>query len=319
MSSPILILGSGAMACLFAARFAAAGSPVTILSNWEAGVRALKINGVQLQVPGQPDTVFPIQATTDPEECRGAAVAFVMVKSWQTREAAAQLAHILSPFGVAITLQNGLGNYEILSQALHTDRVAAGVTTLGATLIQPGIVLAQPEGEIVAANHPRIDLIADPLTQAGFSFRQTDGIKGLLWGKLVVNAAINPLTALLDVPNGRLLEKPIPSGFVTQLVHETVRVADRMEIHLPYDNPLQYVQDVIRKTAANSSSMRQDRRRGAPTEVDAINGAVVYWGRRCDIFTPYNYIMWRLVRATLAKDAAVRSIQQMLLRKGHPS
>ena len=108
---------------------------------------------------------------------------------------------------------------------------------------------------------------------------------------------INPLTALLRITNGELLSRPLARKVMSSLARETAEVAKAEHVHLPFSNPVDAAEDVARKTATNISSMFQDVRRGAPTEIDAICGAVTMRGERHGIRTPYNRACWQLVRA----------------------
>ena len=119
----------------------------------------------------------------------------------------------------------------------------------------------------------------------------------LVWGKLVVNAAINPLTALLGVPNGALLERPAARRVMATLARETAAVARALGISLPFGDPVARAEDVARHTAANRSSMFQDVKRGAPTEIDAICGAIFRAGEARGVAAPVNWAMWQLVSA----------------------
>jgi 2-dehydropantoate 2-reductase len=248
---------------------------------------------------GQEKT-YPVHAVTDPQAAAGAVLALVLVKTWQTEEAAGWLKTCLKTNGVAVSLQNGLGNYETLVQFLGTKRTAAGITTLGATLLSPGQVQVHSQGEVIFGQHERLAPLMDMLTAAGMDIRTSQNITGLLWGKLLINAAINPLTALLDVPNGRLLELPEIRDLMYRLAAETESVANALYIQLPFASPMPRIEEVLRLTASNSSSMRQDLLRGAQTEVDAINGAVTRYGEECGVATPYNRSVWQLVRAKVA-------------------
>jgi 2-dehydropantoate 2-reductase len=118
-----------------------------------------------------------------------------------------------------------------------------------------------------------------------------------VWGKLVINAAINPLTALLRVPNGVLLERPAAREMMKALACESARVAAAENVELPFADPVAAAEEVARKTAGNRSSMLQDILRGAPTEIDAICGAVVQAAQRHKIDTPANWAAWKLVKS----------------------
>ncbi|MBM2844516.1 MAG: uncharacterized protein HW404_2353, partial [Anaerolineales bacterium] len=151
----VLIAGSGAMACLFGARLSA-HADVTLLGTWPEGVAALQRHGVRLEAGGM-ETRHAVRVTSDPADCRGARFALVLVKSWQTGRTAAMLADCLGPDGVALTLQNGLGNLEELSAVLGQERAALGVTTMGATLVGPGAVRVGGTGPTYIARQPRLE------------------------------------------------------------------------------------------------------------------------------------------------------------------
>jgi len=295
---PILIAGSGAMACLFAARLSAYAS-VTLLGTWPEGLAALQRVGVRLQAGGL-ETRHTVRVTSDPLDCRGANFALVLVKSWQTRRVAEKLAECLTPAGVALTLQNGLGNLETLQETLGAERAALGVTTTGATLLGPGLVRVGGTGPTHVGRHPRLDPYVPLLRQAGFEVEVGGDVESLLWGKLAVNVAINPLTALLRVVNGALLEDPNARALMGEAAREAAAVAGAIGVDLPYLDPAAQAEEVARRTAANRSSMLQDMLRGAPTEIDAINGAVADGGDRLGVATPVNRSLWHLVRSAVS-------------------
>ena len=135
------------------------------------------------------------------------------------------------------------------------------------------------------------------MRRARFNVEVVADARSLVWGKLVVNAAINPLTALLRVPNGELLNRPSARVMMKALANETAAVASAQRVRLPFANPIEAAENVARKTASNHSSMFQDVRRGAPTEIDAICGAVTRAGERHGVPTPVNRVCWGLVRA----------------------
>lgn len=297
MNNNILIVGTGALATLFAARLAQAGHPITMLGTWRAGLDALHTNGARLVDSNGNEHHFKVQAIDRPEECRGIQYVLVLVKAWQTERVARQLKECLSEDGLAITLQNGLGNRETLAQSLGLHRVALGTTTTGATLLGPGLVRAGGEGILSIEQHPALAPIETALRSARFSVSIVEDAQSLVWGKLVINAAINPLTALLRVPNGKLLEHLSAREMMKALANETAKVAAAEKIQLPFSDPVAAAEEVARKTAANYSSMLQDVLRGAPTEIDAICGAVVKSAQRHNIDTPVNWACWQLLKA----------------------
>jgi 2-dehydropantoate 2-reductase len=301
-NEPILIVGTGAMATLFAARLAAHGHDITMLGTWTAGLEALRENGARLADTDGRELAYRVRVTRDPAAARGAKIALVLVKSWQTGRAAHQLTECLADEGLAVTLQNGLGNDDILTDAIGRERVALGVTTTGATLLGPGLARAGGEGTISLQSHARLGALESALAEAHFNVEVVADAKSLVWGKLVVNAAINPLTALLRIPNGELLRRPAARVMMKALADETAAVASAQRVRLPFRNPGAAAESVAMKTAANHSSMFQDVRRGAPTEIDAICGAVARVGERNGVPTPVNRVCWQLVQAIASRS-----------------
>ena len=298
MNDPILIVGTGAMACLFASRLSAGGISVKLLGTWLEGLQALQTHGVRVVREDGTEKTYPVQATPDPADCTGTRCALVMVKSWQTRRAAQQLLACLASDGLALTLQNGLGNRETLVESLGERRVALGVTTMGATLLAPGRVRVGGDGTISMGAHPRLDALAALLQRVGFVVEIVPQANDLLWSKLVINAAINPLSALMRVPNGELLKRPSARILLADAAREAAAVALARGQRLTYADAVAKVEEVARRTAANHSSMFQDLRRGAPTEIDAICGTIVATGEKYGVPTPVNRTLWRLIRAT---------------------
>ncbi len=289
----VVVFGAGAMGCLFAARLARVAQ-VAVVDPWVEGIDAIRDQGIVLE-----DLRECCTARVQAEYAHGAAVAadlaLVLVKSWQTGWVAQRLTEYLTPQGLAISLQNGLGNLELLG-----PRAFPGITAEGATLLGPGRVRAGGSGptHVVAP-----DWVVELLQAAGFeAYRCTpDAAEGLLWGKLVVNCGINALTALLRVANGELLKRREARDLMVLAAEECAAVARAKGISLPFQDPALRVQEVAERTAHNISSMLQDVLRGAPTECDAINGAVVREGGRVGVATPVNEFLWKLVRALTQK------------------
>jgi 2-dehydropantoate 2-reductase len=303
MKQDILLVGTGALATLFAAKLSEAGHGVHMLGTWKNGLTELQQHGARILDADGNERAYQVHATDDPREVSGAKYALVLVKSWQTERAARQLKESLAGDGLAVTLQNGIGNRETLARDLGPARVSLGITTTGATLLGPGLVKMGGEGSISLEQNQALGPLEAALRSSNFNLQIVDDAKSLIWGKLVINAAINPLTALLQVPNGELLAHPKARKMMGELARETAEVAAAEHVHLPFNNPVDAAEDVARKTAANYSSMFQDVLRGAPTEIDAISGAVMKRGAKHGIKTPYNKACWTMVRATVGQSA----------------
>ena len=295
--STILIVGTGALANLFAARIALAGASVSMLGTWPEGIAAIQARGIRLADSEGGERSIPVSATDDPAECVGTRLALVLVKAWQTERAARQLAECLHPQGIALSLQNGLGNREILADVLGESRVELGSTTTGATLLGPGHVRPGGEGIISLGANPAVDPLITLFEQANFSTKIVPDVDALIWGKLAVNAAINPLTALLGITNGELLQRPEARQLMSAVAHEVAAVAAACGVTLPFADPVVAAENVARRTAQNRSSMLQDIQRGASTEIDAICGAVARAALELGVPAPVNRTLWQLVKS----------------------
>ncbi len=291
-----LIVGSGAMALLFGSRLAASGQKVTLLGTWKEGIDAVNQSGIRVVMNGS-QKEYPAVGILDPARISPVKQVLVFVKSWQTERAAKQLSRILDPDGFVLTLQNGLGNAEILAAELGRKRVLQGVTTYGATLLGPGIVSPGGEGLISLEDRRGSEQWIQSLNSGGFSVQSVPDLSGLVWSKLIINVAINPLTAILNVKNGHLLKSQSTKDIMRLAAIETSEVARAKGIRLGYENPAEAAESVAEATSNNLSSMVQDMRRGGPTEISAICGEVVREGRSLGLPTPLNLILLLLTQA----------------------
>jgi 2-dehydropantoate 2-reductase len=299
----IALLGVGAMGSLFAGRLAPYAD-ISMIGRWPAQLAALQTAGVRLCHANGSDTVHRVLATNDVRAVGQVDVILVLVKSYQTEQAARQAGQLLSPHGVVVTLQNGLGNLDRIAAVVGADRATLGVTAQGAMLMAPGVVRDTGAGPIHVALPVHaaplmatgLQWLVDLLRQADFTVHVVTEADGLLWGKLAVNAGLNPLTALLRVPNGFVAEHETARAVLWRAATETAAVAQAQGIALPYAHAGQYALEVARATAVNHSSMLQDVQRGAPTEIEAICGAVVRAGKAHGVATPVTALLHHLVK-----------------------
>lgn len=288
----IAIIGAGAMGCLLAS-YLCTEHHVTLIDHWQAQIEYIQKYGLRRERDRDVTSSHP-SATTNALEVEACSVVIVMVKYHQTSWAAQQALHVLAPDGVCITLQNGIGGADILGQIIGFERVTQGVTSLGATLIDIGFVKHAGVGESVfAATHPSpyLSYLIQALNRVGLPAHRHDNLESLIWGKLIVNAGINALTAILRVHNGELNEHLGARQLVHAVVTEAVTVAAAQNVVLPYDDPVAHVLSVARATAENRSSTLQDVLRGSPSEIPTINGAIVRHAQMLGISTPYNALL----------------------------
>ena len=285
----VVLFGTGAMACLFGARLAGAAD-VTLVGTWSEAIDAIREQGILLENAHGTQSVH-VQAQSFDSPPVSADLVLVLVKSWQTRQVAPYLEQYLSSDGLAISLQNGLGNVEILG-----SRAFPGSTAEGATLLGPGHVKEGGGGPTYAVAP---GWVIELLQKAGFECHQCDSedAEGLLWDKLCISCGINALTAILRIANGELLERSGARDLMIRAAEECAAVARDKGIRIPFSDMAARVQAVAWSTARNKSSMYQDLLRGAPTECDAIYGTVVCEAKLRGVDVPVNNILWKLMRA----------------------
>jgi 2-dehydropantoate 2-reductase len=297
----IAIIGAGAMGSLFGSMLSKV-SEVSLIDINQDHVAAIRKNGLTVEnMDGVSDT-FNLRITDQPEDLTDRIeLAIIFTKSCNTRDAAYTARAILDPMGLALTLQNGIGNLEVIQDVLGPENAVAGVTSHGGTFLGPGHVRHAGIGPTHIANMPSkktlIQNIVRIFNVAGIDTSLSDNVNSLVWGKLVINAGINALTAICRVPNGVIGKTSECVDIMKEAVSEAVAVADALGVMLPYDDPVAQVKKVCEATATNRASMLQDILRGARTEIGAINGAIVDRAEPLGIPTPVNRFLYRIVRA----------------------
>lgn len=310
----VIIIGPGALGCLLAAKLSR-GNEVWLLDHDPERAGRLAVSGLLLEEEGV-SLHCPVRATAAAELIGPADLALLCVKSHQVQEAVAAAWPALQYSGLFVALPNGISHLETLMDLCRGLCWGIGVTSQGATLAGPGLVLHRGAGATTLGlppgqsfqdeAHPascrvRLTAAADTLTQAGVPTQAVADILPHLWGKFLINLGINALTALHNCPNGALLENADLAETMSEAVREGARVAEKLGITLA-DDPVVTAREVCRATATNVSSMRQDIRMGRQTEIEALNGALVRLAQRLGIPVPLNEELARQVRALVRNN-----------------
>lgn len=308
----IAVVGAGAMGSLMAGRLAAvagagqAVEDVVLYGRESEHLNTIRSSGLTIIERDGAPNVIPVRATTDPAEVQGSHVVLVLVKAWASTEAVAPLNPYLNRDTIVITLQNGLGNASALRSALLREgvrpHVYLGVTTQAAMRMEPGRIVHTGSGitAIGRRTNPANALLQDiarAMTGAGMQTVAVDDIHRWVWRKLAVNAAINPLTALGNVQNAAISSDPGLRTAAETIAREVVAVGKASGVKIDLAEVLGAIDEVARSTGDNRSSMLVDLDAGMPTEIDAINGAIVSEARRHAIKVPANQLLTALVRA----------------------
>lgn len=296
----IVIVGPGAMGCLLAAFLSKTKEEVWLLDKNKERCAKINQQGIVLEgVSG--NWQAHIKAAADSGEIGMADLVIICVKSYNTKEAVIHAKSLVGDNTDVLTLQNGIGNIEIIGEVVGADKVIGGVTNQGATLLDAGRIRHAGCGETVIG---RIDAkipvqmraIREIFNKAGFDTRISRDIKGLLWSKLIINVGINALTAITRLNNGRLIEFETTRKILREAVTEATKIAKRKRIKLIYDDPLAKVEAVCEATSANISSMLQDVLKERRTEIDFINGVILRQGQELGIPVPVNGVLVDLVK-----------------------
>lgn len=291
----LLIVGAGAIGCLFAARLKRAGFQITLLEKVQETVDRINADGITVEgVSGHYRVMVPAYSGRAPHEPD---LVILCVKSYDTREASETIRAWLQPDAPILTLQNGVGNIEILQKVFGRERVLGGVTAEGATLVTPGKIRHAGQGETIVGGGKAAGEVASVFEKAGFNIRAVDDIYPFIWGKLIINVGINALAAITRLKNGRLPELKGTRSIIEAAVKEAVTIIKAKNIDIPIPDPLGRVMEVCEATAGNMASMLQDVLNQKRTEIDSINGAIVREGAALGIPTPVNSTLTSLVQA----------------------
>jgi 2-dehydropantoate 2-reductase len=310
----IAVIGAGAMGSVFGARLQSTGAAVILFDINEAHIEAIRARGLTLGDAGGERRVT-IPATSRIAEVADADLALVLVDSNGTAGVAPLLPNVLTADGVALTLQNGIGNVEALAAVLGGQRVVAGATLNSAAFVAPGhvrhtnvgsTVIGMPDGSLTE----RVCALAARLSNAGFSTVASDNAMGHVWAKFVLNCAINPLCALTGLRAGEIARHPPTARLLERLLDEVLAVAAAKGIRLPDPDLRTHVLDHAFERY-NRPSMLQHVESGRRTEIEALNGALVREAGRLGIAVPYNDAIWAAVSGVDARHARERVMPQL--------
>ena len=299
-SMKIAVVGAGAMGSLFGAMLTEAGSDVWLYDVWREHVRSINQNGLRIEREGKTRTV-EIKATDNPLQVGRAELVIVFVKSSQTNLAAETAKVIAGPDGTVMTLQNGMGNADVIAEFIEPQRVLAGTTSHGATLLGPASIRHAGCGPTTIgawsqteAGLQRTGQIAEFFNRVGIKTETVTDVRSVIWNKLLINIGINAITALTHIKNGQILDLEITRELIREAIAEAMNLAQAMDVKIQ-DDVLDRVFKVAEATALNRSSMGQDVDNRRQTEIAAINGFIVREAKRLGLKAPVNFALTALV------------------------
>jgi 2-dehydropantoate 2-reductase len=303
----VLILGAGAMGCLYGAAFHRAGCEVVFVDVNQPHIDAINAAGLELETRAGTEHL-PIPARRPEEIDAPADLVVVFTKTFHTDAALAGIKAAIGPQTWLLSLQNGLGNDKRLAAHAAEDRIMVGSSSLPSDLVGPGKVRSHGEGgsklyPAFGGDPAFAQEVCKLLTRGGLPAALEPDIHGAIWSKAIFNATMNPLCALTRRTPGFLGAHEESRALIHALVEEGVAVANASGVAIPAQPIHDLTHVSVTDHANHEASMLQDVKAGRRTEVDAINGAIVEAGRSAGVAAPLTETLWRLVKLEEAKLA----------------
>lgn len=301
----VAVMGAGAVGCYYGAMLARAGHEVVLIGRAQH-VEAVERDGLRLQTQQFDERVGRprLRASVDPAAVAGAQLVLFCVKSPDTESAGASIGPHLAADALVLTLQNGVDNAERLRGAIAQE-VAAAVVYVATEMAGPGHVRHHGRGELVIEPSSQSEAMARLLIAAGVPTEVSANVRGALWAKLIINCAYNALSAISQLPYGRLVAGAGVRDCMRDVVAECMAVAQADGVTLPPDIE-QAVHRIAESMPGQYSSTAQDVARGKRSEIDHLNGLVVKRGEAVGVATPANRLLHTLVK--LIEDKASGAI-----------
>ena len=295
----IYMIGAGAMGGVFGGLLARAGYDVTLIDLREDHIRKIQSEGITIE--GMRGThVIKLRAQCDYAGLAPADLAIIFTDSNSTRDAAKSAGKVLKPDGFALTLQNGIGNVEVLIAELGRERVVAGVSMNSAANPAAGRcaytnVGMTSIGELDGRDAQRTKQVAEMFNKAEIPTEIIPDPMNWIWGKFVLNCGVNALTAITGLRSGEIYRTPEVSALQDRVIDEIMAVVQRKGVHLPEKDPRKKIKDHCR-VRYNKPSMMQHIEQGRRTEIDSLNGALVREAKALGVATPYNEAVVAIVK-----------------------
>ncbi|MGQ9733019.1 MAG: ketopantoate reductase family protein [Candidatus Zipacnadales bacterium] len=299
----VCVVGPGALGCLYAALLSRAGAEVSLLDYRLERARAITKRGIVVEEPPMRWTAR-VLCSADPHELSPPDLLLFVVKTFQSAAAARHAAPLVGPKTIILRLQNGLADPRPFVDLVSPENVVLGVSGHGANTVGRGHIRRAGSGPtrigpLLKNGMEAACRAADALRPAFPDIEVSEDVYEALWRKLLVNVAINPLTALTRLRNGQLLELPLLRAAMCDLAMEAERVAQARGHAVIPGQACATAEEACRLTADNRSSMLQDVQNFRQTEIDDICGAVVREGQHAHVSTPLNRAMVWLVSEVL--------------------
>lgn len=302
----IVIVGGGAIGRIFGYFLVKGGNEITLIDNDQITLGALQEKGIGLIADGErnPDEAksFPVRALFSADSLTEADLVLLLVKSQATLAGVKDVAHLINESCPLLCMQTGLGNLEVAAKVVPKENILLGITFMSGTALsdarvrQGGGLARTYIGEVNGTFSKRLENIHQVFNQSGIETQMVKRILGRLWCKVITYSAINPVSAILQVPNGSLTSKMESITLMKRLLDEGRAVANSCLVELVYPDLYELLFDACEKSANNLSSMLQDILNEQPTEIDAQNGAICRYAEEHGVKVPTHQTMVELIK-----------------------
>jgi 2-dehydropantoate 2-reductase len=308
-----LVMGAGALGSVFGGLLAKKGHDVTFV-GLDDHLKVMAETGLKITGIWGDHFIKDVRAYYGTDDLSGTFdVVLFSVKSFLSSEVIRQCLPFIAEDTLVFSIQNGLGNWEAIAEAVGWNRTVGARVIFGAAIDSPGtarvtvyadkVLLGSPSGDVPAE---KIQAVCDDLNDAGIPTAVSDEIASSLWGKVLYNCSLNPLGAILNVPYGCLSDTPEVLNVMHRIIGEIFAVAQAKSIRMEYAGPDEYYRFLIEKqlppTATHRSSMLQDMELGRRTEIDALNGAISRYGKEFGVSTPVNDVITAVIKGLESKS-----------------
>lgn len=296
----IAVLGAGAMGCIYGG-YLSQNNEVWLIDVWKEHVDMINAKGLRI-AEDKEEYLFNPKASYNAKEVGNVDLLILFVKSINTEEALLGNKALLGENTLVLSLQNGYGNYEDIHKYVKKENIIIGVTLHGANVLGPGHIQHAGVGMSYVGTRDNDDLnnaklVSNTLQKSSIECEISNNIMRKIWAKLISNSAGNAITALLNVPNGFIVDNPDTLSLLHEIVNEGVNVAAKDGVQFDIQDAIQVPMNGFKATGMNRSSMLQDVSKKRKTEIERINGAIVSKGLEYGIATPYNDCITRLIKA----------------------
>ncbi|MBN2042092.1 MAG: 2-dehydropantoate 2-reductase [Spirochaetes bacterium] len=292
------IIGPGAMGYLFAYYFKKADINTVLLGRKNESSADTMQKSFKVVSENNTEKIG-MEISNSPDIISGCSILFIFVKTYDTKQALANVKDFINKDSIIVTLQNGIGNKDKIAEFVSEDRIVYGSTSFGATRLSSDTIRLGGMGTNVIGgkNAVAVKAVEELLKKAHLEVTIAGNPDFAVWKKAIINAGINPLGALLEIPNGEIVKNDYAARLQEHIVREAVEVASSTGINFDLNEMTETTRSVCEKTSGNLCSMLQDRQAKRKTEIDSINGIIIEYGRKASIKTPYSDAVYCLIKA----------------------